>query len=115
MAPNNIKVFLAHASEDKDEIRRLYARLVRQDFKPWLDEIDIIPGQNWRMEIPRAIRESDVFLACLSRTSVAKQGYVQREFRLALNSYAEKPPGTIFLIPVKLDDCEIPDLQFPEL
>jgi hypothetical protein len=40
---------------------------------------------------------------------------VQHELRSALVVYAEKPPGSIYLIPVKLDECEIPDLELPEL
>jgi hypothetical protein len=109
------QIFLAHASEDKDAVRRLYARLARRGFKPWLDEIDLIPGQNWRVEIPKAIKQSDAFVACLSRRSVEKTGYVQKEFRLALDAYAEKPPESIYIIPVKLDDCEVPDIQLPQL
>ena len=66
-------------------------------------------------DIPKAIRESGIFLAFLSRQSVEKHGYVQRKLRSALVVYAEKPPGSIYLIPVKLDECEIPDLQLPEL
>jgi hypothetical protein len=109
------KIFLAHASEDKEQVRDLYARLAKRGFKPWLDEVDLLPGQNWQVEIARAIRESDIFIACLSQASVNKHGYVQREFRSALATYAEKPPGSIYLIPLKLDDCEIPDHQFPQL
>ena len=109
------KIFLAHASEDKEQVRDLYAKLARRGFKPWLDEVDLLPGQNWQVEIARSIRESDIFIACLSQASVRKQGYVQREFRSALATYAEKPPGSIYLIPLKLDDCEIPDHQFPQL
>ena len=107
------KIFLAHASEDKEQVRDLYAKLARRGFKPWLDEVDLLPGQNWQVEIAKSIRESDIFIACLSQASVRKQGYVQREFRSALATYAEKPPGSIYLIPLKLDDCEIPDHQFP--
>jgi hypothetical protein len=110
-----VQVFLAHASEDKQHVRQLYKKLQAKGFKPWLDELDILPGQKWQTAIPQAIRESDVFLGCLSKTSVAKQGYVQKEFRLALASYAERPPDKIFFIPVKLDDCQIPRLQLPEV
>lgn len=108
-------IFLAHASEDKDAVRRLYSQLRSGGDRPWLDEIDLLPGQNWTVEIPKAIDRSDVFIACLSTRSVQKQGYVQKEFRLALNAYAEKPPGSIYLIPAKLDDCDVPDLQLPHL
>ncbi|MEH2305164.1 toll/interleukin-1 receptor domain-containing protein, partial [Nostoc sp.] len=109
-----MKIFLAHASEDKPLVRNLHSRLLSHGFKPWLDELDILPGQTWRTAIPRAIRESDIFIACLSQRSVQKQGYIQREFRLALETYAEKPPETIYLIPLKFDNCEIPDLSGAE-
>lgn len=109
------KLFLAHAREDKGNVRKLYDQLKSQGFDPWLDEVDIMPGQNWRVEIPKAIRKADMFIACLSTTSVEKQGYVQKEFRLALDTFAEKPAGSIYLIPVRLDDCRVPDLQTPQL
>lgn len=110
-----VKVFLAHAFEDKEQVREIYRKLKEAGLAPWLDEIDLIPGQNWQAEIPKAIRQSDIFVACLSKPSVKKQGYIQKEYRLALNIYAEKPAGSIYLIPLKLDDCEVPDLQIPQL
>ena len=112
MAP---KIFLAHAREDKPQVRKLYADLKARGFDPWLDEIDLLPGQIWKIEIPKAIRQAGVFLACLSSRSVGKVGYVQNEFRLALSALGERPSGTIFLIPVRLDDCDVPDLQIPDL
>jgi TIR domain-containing protein len=115
MALKSNRIFLAHASEDKDEVRELYRRLQAVGFNPWLDEIDLQPGQNWQIEIPKAIRESKTFIACLSNQSILKDGFVQKEFRLALSSYAEKPAGTIFLIPIRFDECQVPDLQIPEL
>lgn len=102
LMPTITRVFLAHASEDKPPVRKIHSKLEAHGFKPWLDEIDLLAGQNWQDEIQKAIRESDIFVACLSRLSVSKQGYVQREFRTALNVYAEKPPGSIYLIPSSL-------------
>ena len=109
------RVFLAHAAEDKRSVRELYERLAAQGVLPWLDEVDLLPGQAWQTEIRQAINQSDAVLACLSRNSVYKKGYVQKEFRLALSAYAAKPAGTIYLIPVKLDDTETPDISIPEL
>src|ERR1700752_233368 len=109
-----MRVFLAHAIEDKERIRDLYAKLTVSGYEPWLDEINILPGQNWQLEISKAIREIPVFIACLSKNSVSKDGYVQKEFRQALTTYAEKPPGKPYLIPLRLDDCEIPELKIPE-
>jgi len=109
------RIFLAHAREDEGQIRDLHRRLTERGFHPWLDKSDLVPGQNWRVEIPKAIKSAGVFLACLSKTSVAKESYVQREFRTALSTYADLPPGTLYLIPVRLDDCEVLDLRLPEL
>ena len=110
-----IQIFLAHASEDKQEVLKLYELLQQRGYHPWLNVKDLIPGQNWRTEIPKAIKNSDFVILCLSHESVRKKGYLQREFRLALNQYAEKPPNTIFLIPLKLNECQMPDLQLPDL
>jgi hypothetical protein len=109
------RIFLAHASEDKAQIRKLHQDLKARGFDPWLDEVDLIPGQIWKIEVPKAIREAKVFLACLSTRSVEKVGYVQNEFKLALAAFGERPPGSIYLIPARLDDCVVPDLQLPDL
>ncbi|NEZ62997.1 toll/interleukin-1 receptor domain-containing protein [Leptolyngbyaceae cyanobacterium CCMR0082] len=109
-----IRIFLAHASEDKEAVTHLYQCLKARGFQPWLDKVDLLPGKNWRTEIPKAIKNSDVFLACLSQQSIQKRGYIQREFRMTLNAMADRPPGQIFLIPVRLDDCQIPELRQEE-
>ncbi|KST67302.1 toll/interleukin-1 receptor domain-containing protein [Mastigocoleus testarum] len=111
----HIQIFLAHANEDKPEVEKIYKHLENKGYKPWMDKKDLLPGQNWREETPKAIKQSQIFIAFFSQISVSKQGYMQKELRLALNHYAQMPPGKIFLIPLKLDDCEIPPLQLPEL
>ena len=108
------QIFLAHAQEDKPRVRELYLQLQEAGYRPWLDEVDLMPGQSWKEEIPKEIARSNLFLACLSQQSIAKQGYVQREFRLALDRYAEGPAGESSFIPLKLDDCDIPDLSQEE-
>jgi len=109
------RIFLAHAREDKVAVRQLYQEHKARGFEPWLDSEDLIPGQIWKTEIPKAIRDAGVFIACLSSRSVAKVGYVQNEFRLALSAFGERPAGSIYLVPLRLDDCEVPDLQIPDL
>jgi GUN4-like/TIR domain len=105
------QIFLAHAFEDKPQVLELYDKLKTEGYKPWLDKKDLMPGQRWRDEIPKAIKRSDIFIACFSKISISKEGYVQREYRLALDTYAEKAMGTIYLIPLRLDDCQLPDLS----
>jgi hypothetical protein len=47
-------------------------------------------------------------VACLSKTSVRKRGYLQREFKFALDKWREFLEDDIYVIPIRLDDCEIP-------
>jgi hypothetical protein len=104
-----LRAFLCHASEDRSAVRDLYRRLTDDRISVWLDEQNLLPGQSWPDEIAKAIRQSDVFLACMSTRSVVKRGFVQRELRLALDVAEEMPPGTIFIVPTRLDECSVPD------
>lgn len=103
-----LKVFLCHASGDKPVVRALYQRLVRDGVDAWLDKEKLLPGQDWQLEIPKAVRESDVVVVCLSNKSITKEGYVQKEIKFALDIASEKPEGTIFLIPARLEECNVP-------
>ncbi len=115
MPKKKILVFLSHATEDKPTVRQLCKQLLADGFNPWLDEERLLPGQDWNLEIEQALRRSDSILLCFSRQSSSKEGYIQREYKKAMNYQLEKPEGTIYVIPVRLDDCEIPfflqDLQ----
>jgi len=92
------RIFLCHASDDKAQVREVYHRLQAiEGFEPWLDEEDLLPGQEWAREIPRALQTSDSILIFLSRTSVAKRGYVQREMKMALDAWEKLPEGTIHM------------------
>ena len=110
-----LRVFLCHASQDKPIVRELYQRLLAAPYgddmgwiDPWLDEEKLLPGQDWNIEIEKAVEAADVVIVCLSNTSVSKEGYIQRELKFVLDIALEKPGGTIFVIPLRLDDCELP-------
>ena len=102
------RIFLCHASEDKPQVREVYQRLKALGFEPWLDEEEILPGQDWDFEIETALEQSDFVMVFLSERSVRKIGYVQREFRRAMYHSKEMPEGYIHTIPIKLDDCTVP-------
>jgi hypothetical protein len=108
------RIFLSYAREDETQVRGVYRRLIDAGFEVWMDKINLLPGQRWQQAIPRAIRHSDFILIFFSKHSVAKRGYIQREFRLALETLEEMPPDAIHTIPIRLDDCQIPE-QFRPL
>lgn len=105
----NLRVFLCHSSGDKPTVRPLYRRLKRAGFQPWLDEENLIPGQRWDEEIKKTVRQCDVIVVCLSRNSITKEGYVQKEIKIALDIEEEKPEGSIFIVPVLLEEVQVPE------
>lgn len=105
-------VFLCYAREDFERVHALYLLLRGLGLRPWLDKYDITGGELWQQAIEKAVRKADFFIASFSNASVRKTGFVQREYRLALDALAERPAASIFVIPVRLDECELPDLSY---
>jgi formylglycine-generating enzyme required for sulfatase activity len=103
------RIFLCHAKEDKPQVIQLYHQLRAAGYSPWLDEEDLLPGVDWDLEIRRAIRGSAFFLACLSKASIDKRGYVQKELKMGLDVLDEMPEGKIYLIPVRFEACQVPE------
>jgi len=104
-----VQIFLCYVREDKERLENLYQKLSDAGFKPWMAKKDLVGGERWKSRISQAIRRSDLFLACLSANSVDKRGFVQREIKDALDIWREKLESDIYLIPVRLEDCEVPE------
>jgi guanylate kinase len=103
-----LRVFLCHASDDKEIVRVLYNKLKFWGIDVWFDEENILPGQDWRLEISKAVYKADVVLICISNNSTTKEGYIQREIKFALDVADEKPEGVIYIIPLRLEECKVP-------
>jgi len=104
-----LKVFLCHSSADKPEVRDWYKRLIADGVDAWLDVESLLPGQKWKIEIPKAIRNSDIVLVFLSEDSINKEGFVQKEIKEALDIADEKLEDAIFIIPARLEECTVPN------
>ncbi len=103
-----LRVFLAHAHADRAAALELYHKLKAIEVEPWLDKVDLIPGQRWQVEIPKAVRASDIVLVCVSSV-LTQPGYIHKEINLALDKADEQPESSISIIPIRLTDCEVPD------
>ena len=103
-----IKLFLSYAREDSDAVSQLYHRLASDGFEPWMDRYNITAGEQWELAIYRGIRRADFFLACLSAKSSGKRGMLQKELKEALEIWREKLDDDIYIIPVQLTECEVP-------
>ena len=108
------RIFLSYAREDEAQVRDVYRRLLDAGFEVWMDKINLLPGQRWQQEIPHAIHNADFILIFFSKHSVTKRGYIQRVSRLALETLDEMAPDAIHTVPIRLDDCQIPE-QFHHL
>ncbi|HTF05290.1 MAG TPA: ClpXP protease specificity-enhancing factor SspB [Bacteroidia bacterium] len=97
-------VFLSYARENRDIAERLYMSLREKEINVWLDSKCLKPGADWKFEINRAIRNARYYILLVSKHSVNKRGFVQKEIREALDVLSEFPRGQIFIIPVKIDD-----------
>ena len=102
------KVFIAYVAEELRFAERLYFDLEASGFDPWLDKKKLLPGQNWPRSIERTIEVSDFFVALFSRRGVGKRGHFHSELRYALDCASRLPLGDIYLIPARLDDCQVP-------
>src|SRR5215510_14422459 len=104
-----LRVFLCHSSNDKPVVRELYQKLRAEEWiQPWLDGEELYPGQDWNYEIEKAVETADTILVCLTKGSITKEGYVQRELRIVLDYADYKPEGTLYIFPVRLEECELP-------
>ena len=68
----------------------------------WLDRIG-------KHEIRRAILKSDVVIVCLSRGFNKQQGFRHEELKIALEKANLIPEYETFIIPARLEVCDMPD------
>ena len=114
------RVFVAYAVEDLAVVRRLCESLARAGCNPWLDKDRLLPGQNWPRAIDRAIDVADAFVACFSSRSAAKRGQFQSELSYALECANRRPLDEVFVVPVRLEPCQLPariqrEVQYADL
>ena len=103
-------VFISYVHENEKEVQRLYDKLIQYGVKIWLDRHDIEPGVRWKNAIRRAIQGGAFFIACFSKEySEREQTFMNEELTIAIEELRRRPTDRAWFIPVKLNECEIPD------
>ena len=105
-----LRIFLLYARRDEEAVRRLYRRLIKEGADVWWDQEKLLPGRDWAFEIHKAIHRSDVVIACLSKRFNQQGGYRHEELRIALEKAATLLKGETFIIPARLEMCDLPEL-----
>jgi TIR domain-containing protein len=106
-------VFLSYVREDAVLVDGLCGILAAAEVPVWRDTASLWPGQDWRLKIRDAIRnDALVFLACFSHHVLNRiKSYQNEELVLAVEEMRLRRPDQSWLIPVRFDDCQIPDFR----
>lgn len=111
-------VFISYSRKDSQAVNALRRRLRWRGIRTWMDTQDIAGG-DWRLEIRKGLRRSNFFVACLSQNTVEAGEVLHFEHESALEIQRERLEGEIYVIPLRLEPCEIPErfrhLQYLDL
>jgi hypothetical protein len=101
------KVFLSHASEDKDRfVLGFAARLREKGIDAWLDRWEMLPGDSLVDKIfEEGLKEAAAVIVVISAHSIQKK-WVREELNAA---FIKRVSNGSKLIPVVIDDCEVPE------
>ncbi len=107
--------FLSYAHDDLDKVRKVYEGLKKRGVNPWLDKNDMTKGK-WKPQINQAIANSKYFIVCLSDIAISKmrasKGIQKDEFSYAYYLAMNLPEDALYILPVRLEDCDRGDHRF---
>jgi|SRR5580658_10066960 hypothetical protein len=105
-------VFVSYVNEDSKAVTRIANVLREFGITVWLDKDSLQPARRWKDQIRKAISQGDFFLACFSEGYVNRpKTYMHVELTLAIEELQMRPTDRAWFIPVKLTECEVPDLS----
>jgi TIR domain len=110
---NEGHAFISYVREDSERVDRLQTILEAAGVRVWRDTEDLWPGEDWRMNIRRAITtDALAFVVCFSRNSESRRvSGLNEELMLAVDQLRLRRPDQPWLIPVRLDDVSIPTID----
>ena len=104
------KVFISYVHDNTSDVDRFCQDLNSFGIEVWRDRKDIDPGTFWEEAIRKAIQEGAFFIACFSKEYRGrKTTYMNAELTLAIEELRLRHTDQAWFIPVKLNECEIPD------
>lgn len=100
-------VFISHSSNDKEFARVLESELQSRGIRCWLDERQILPGDDIYDAIDHGIRNWDKVILCCSRHALEQSWWVETEIKKVLGKEKkirdEQGRKALALVPLDLD------------
>lgn len=98
------RVFISHSHLDGEIANLLADGLAGVGLKPWLSEHEIKPGDSFLEQMNQGLEEASYVLVLLSKAAIMSR-WVTREWMAAMAN------RSTVVIPVLLEDCEVPPLM----
>jgi hypothetical protein len=107
MNTEQLLAFISHAGEDKERFVIPFAnKLLAHGVPVWVDKWEMLPGDSLVDKIfEEGIKNASAFIIILSKNSVQKK-WVREELNAGV---IKKISGKTKIIPVVIDDCEVPE------
>lgn len=98
-------VFISYSHSDAPFVNNLAAHLVKRNAHVWVDSWELNVGDSILGRVQQAIQESSALLVVLSKNSVASE-WCKKELSAGL--MRELDEKRVVVLPVLLEDCEVP-------
>lgn len=105
--PDYFSVFISYSHVDATFARRLHHALTEHGVRTWLDEKQLLPGDDIYEGVERGIRDWDKILLCGSRSSLQSwwvDSEIDRAFQKERELFSKRKRKVNALVPLMLDD-----------
>jgi DNA-binding NtrC family response regulator len=103
-------IFISYVQDDSAIVDQLQQDLAKSGIQTWKDRDKLYPGMRWKSEIRQAVKDGAYFIACFSRSGENRsRSYMFEELNLAIEELRMRPKNRTWFLPIKLNECEIPD------
>lgn len=98
-------VFISYSHENEVFVNKLAAHLIKAKANVWVDQWELHVGDSLIAKIQMAIQQSSALIVVLSKASVASE-WCKKELNAGLIRELEEK--RVVVLPLLLEDCEIP-------
>ena len=108
--PRLFKVVVIYQVEErtKKKVVELCAQLRACNIDVFMFSESMPIVEDHEVEMEERIRSADSVIICYSENFEKGKGYRHQEVDIALNEQKKRPRGNVYLVPIRLDECEVP-------